>query len=319
MTIHDPTPIESDGRAGLRYWIHHPGVLTGHEKVDDRLSRFPLVVFQPHGRRPEETPIVLGLQGIAAPYQWNNFIIPNLLDRGIAVALFDTPFAGERSLACNFRGEIVSEFVPLVKGRVRVDTGLIPRLMDVVAHDLAAVRLLLAERHGLTDDRLALFGVSLGALLCSFAFLRDGFGSRLLCAIGHSDLPLFARSYAPALTPLLALAPVRLLSRLVGRLNAPSLTATTEFLGLLNELAGQSPNVREANPMTYIDRADPRRKARFLVGGVDDRVRSEDAVSVARRFPDGECYVVPGLGHGGNGFVDHVRYYLATQLGDWSG
>ena len=57
-------------------------------------------------------------------------------------------------------------------------------------------------RQALGDGRVALFGVSLGCLLASFAFARDGVGQRLLGAIGHADLNLFARSYAPPLTPL---------------------------------------------------------------------------------------------------------------------
>jgi hypothetical protein len=188
--------------------------------------------------------------------------------------------------------------------------------MEVMARDLGTVRYLLSERHGLRDPRVALFGVSLGALLCSFAFLRDGLGERLLCAIGHSDLMRFARSYAPAVTPLLLSAPVRLVSRLAYLFNAPWMSATTEFLTLLTALMADSPHVRAANPMTYIDRAGAR-KVRFLVGGLDPRVRADDAKAVARRFPDGACYVVPALAHGGAGFEDHVRYYLATQLGDW--
>lgn len=49
--------------------------------------------------------------------------------------------------------------------------------------------------------------------------------------------------------------------------------------------------------------------------------RSTDVRKCAEQFPDGACYVVPGLAHGvnkwGSSFVDHVRYFLATQLGDW--
>jgi len=41
----------------------------------------------------------------------------------------------------------------------------------------------------------------------------------------------------------------------------------------------------------------------------------------AKMFPDGEAYVVPGLGHGnhsfGPDFVEHVRHFIGTQLGDW--
>jgi pimeloyl-ACP methyl ester carboxylesterase len=315
-TIHGPTPIFLEGCAGSRYWIEHPCVLTGNAAVDGWLSGYPLVVFQP-SRPAATTPLVIGLQGIGAPYQWNSFLLPTLLEMGIACALFDTPFAGERSLVRNYQGDIVSEIVPLVKRRVRIDAALMPRLMDAVARDLLVVRGLLADRHGLHETRVALFGVSLGALLCSFAFLRDGFGSRLLCAIGHSDLKLFARSYAPALTPLLASAPIRLLSRLAVVFKAPWLTASTEFLGLLSQLMVDSPNVRAANPMTYVDPSRNVRPARFLAGVEDELVRPEDVTSVARELPDGKCYLVPAMGHGGDGFVDHVRYFVATQLGDW--
>jgi pimeloyl-ACP methyl ester carboxylesterase len=315
-TIHGPTPVRLEGHTGSRYWIEHPCVLTGNAAVDERLSGYPLVVFQPP-RQGATTPFVIGLQGMGAPYQWNNFLVSTLLEMGIACALLDTPLAGERSLARNYQGDIVSEIVPLVKRRVRIDAGLMPRLMDVVARDLTIVRGLLADRHGMHDTRVALFGVSLGALLCSFAFLRDGLGARLLCAIGHSDLKLFARSYAPAFTPILASTPVRLLSRLAVRFKAPWLTASTEFLGLLSQLMHDSPHVRAANPMTYVDASRNGRPARFLAGLADALVRPEDVRNVAEELPDGECYLVPALGHGGDGFIDHVRYFIATQLGDW--
>src|SRR5260221_13335123 len=157
-TIHGPTPIVLEGCTGSRYWIEHPCVLTENAAVDELLSGYPLVVFQPQ-RPAATTPLVIGLQGIGAPYQWNGFLLPALLEMGIACALFDTPFAGERSLARNYQGDIVSEMVPLVKRRVPLDAGLMPRLMDVVARDLYIVRALLADRHGLQDKRAALFGV----------------------------------------------------------------------------------------------------------------------------------------------------------------
>ncbi len=76
-----------------------------------------------------------------------------------------------------------------------------------------------------------------------------------------------------------------------------------------------------SNPMTYIDRVKPPRRVRFLVGDGDRLVSKADALVCATQFPDGACYVVPGLGHGqsyyGPLFTDHVRYFLVTQLGDW--
>src|SRR5262245_2343803 len=70
-TIYGPDPIILDGRTGSRYWIHHPFQFTGNSAVDERLSGYPLAVFQPSGRAPHETPVVIALQGLAAPYQWN--------------------------------------------------------------------------------------------------------------------------------------------------------------------------------------------------------------------------------------------------------
>src|SRR5215475_8330526 len=107
--IHGPESVHVEGRAGARYWVHRPATITGHTDVDDALSSYPLLVFVPHGRDPSQTPLVLGLQGLAAPWQWNAFLVPTLLDMGIACALFDTPLAGERSLARNHRGDVVSE------------------------------------------------------------------------------------------------------------------------------------------------------------------------------------------------------------------
>ena len=79
--LYGPDPIELEGRRGCRYWVHHPFEVSGHPEVDERLSGYPVVVFQPPGRPAPRTPTVIGLQGMAAPYQWNGFLLPTLLDR----------------------------------------------------------------------------------------------------------------------------------------------------------------------------------------------------------------------------------------------
>src|SRR6266511_1250918 len=96
--IHGPDSVQIEGRPGVRYWVYRPAAITGRKDVDDALSSYPLLVFQPHGRDAGQTPLVIALQGLAAPWQWNAFVVPTLLDMGIACALFDTPLAGERSL-----------------------------------------------------------------------------------------------------------------------------------------------------------------------------------------------------------------------------
>src|SRR4051794_41017085 len=98
-TLHGPEPITLEGRQGMLYRLCRPGKITGLEDLDQTLTSFPLTVFQPQGRDPASTPILIGLQGIAAPYQWNSFLVPTLLDMGIACALLDTPLGGEHGLA----------------------------------------------------------------------------------------------------------------------------------------------------------------------------------------------------------------------------
>jgi hypothetical protein len=313
--VYGPDPIVLEGRSGCRYWVDDPFEFTGVREVDQRLSGYPVAVFQPPGRPPGETPVVVGLQGMAAPYQWNGFIVPTLLDLGIACVLFDTPAAGERSVLRRHDGDIVAEVQAFVERGVPVTATLVLRLFQAVARDFGTVLRLAGERHGLTHPRRALFGVSLGVLLSAFAFLREGVGQHLLGAIGHANLPRFARSYTTTCRRVLA----SLAVPLVGRIGGPKVAAGLSFLRVLNELTSQGELALAINPMSYADRAGPARRVRFLVGDADPLVRTADAVECARRFPDGACYVVPGLGHGGDGFMDHVRYFLATQLGDWKG
>ena len=320
-TIYDPDPILVEGRHGQRYWIRHPFPFTDNADVDERLAGYPLAVFQPQGRHPRETPVVVALQGMAAPYQWNAFLVPTLLDMGIACAMFDTPFAGERSLARNHRGNVVSEVIPLHEQRVTLRTSLVLSLMDAVAHDIQTVLSLLRERHGLCDGRVALFGVSLGTLLTAFAFTRDGVGRRLLGTLGHADLWQFVRSYSPFFTPLLASPPGRMLGELAGLWIGPMVPAALDFLTVLSELCTDGPCSVDSNPMTFSNRVGSDRRVRFLVGQNDPLVRPNDAVACASRFADGAAYIVPGLAHGncksGPTFVEHARTFVGTQLGDW--
>ena len=293
--VYGPEPITLEGRAGWRYWVWQHHTFTGNREVDDRLSGYPVALFQPHGRRPEETPILVGLQGMAQPYVYNSFLVPTLLDMGIACVLFDTPLAGERSLVRTGQGDIVSEIVPLVGRHVHVRCSLVQNIMEAVARDLQTVLSLAAERHGLRHSRRALFGVSLGALLTSFAFLRDGTGERLLAAIGHADLPRFARSYTPATARWLATLPARVLAELGGWFYGQGLAAGLQFLAVLNELAHGSATLAPSNPMNYAIKAGDRR-VRFLVGDIDPVVRTLDAKWCAERFPNGALLCRSGAG-----------------------
>jgi pimeloyl-ACP methyl ester carboxylesterase len=314
---HGPEPIELAGRSGLRYWVQAPFAATGHAAIDERLSAFPLAVFHPAGRPACATPLVLGLQGLAAPYQMSGFIVPTLLDMGIAVALFDTPAAGERSLVRTYNADIVEELAPLVERGEEIGPALVVGLMEMASRDLAEARRFLGERHGLTDERVVLFGVSLGALLTAHAFMRDGLGQRLLGTIGHANLPAFARSYTPKALAIVPALVLRLLGRGAALLGGSRGAAGLAFAGMLRELQRPRGELALANPMHYAERVGAERRVRFLVGAEDAVVRPGDAMACAKAFADGEAYVVPGMGHGGEGFAEHVRYFLGTQLGDW--
>jgi hypothetical protein len=125
-TVYGPDAITLEGRSGHRYWVCDPFRFTGNASVDERLSAYPVVVFRPEGRPAHHTPAVVGLQGMAAPYQWNAFLVPTLLDMGIACVLFDTPLAGERSLARCHQGDVLAELLPLVERGVSLRSGLVP-------------------------------------------------------------------------------------------------------------------------------------------------------------------------------------------------
>jgi hypothetical protein len=240
---------------------------------------------------------------------------------GIAVALFDTPLAGERGLARTFSGLVQNEIAPLLDRRILLDTQLLLRIFSCVARDIRLVRDFCRDRYNLTDSRLALFGVSMGVLQSAFAFTTDGIGERLLGAIGHADLQTFAKSWGNLMLADLAASPLGFLAEaLLGKF-LPELKSVVPVLRMVKHLKDPDEYGRACNPMTYIDRVKPLRRVRFLVGDHDPLAKIADAKACATRFPDGACYAVPGMGHGtshfGPLFIDHVRYFLATQLGDW--
>jgi hypothetical protein len=321
MPIYGLDPITFDGVSGYRYWFHEPFNFTGVADIDEQLSGFPIAVFLPPDRPTHQTPLVIGIQGMCAPYGWNAFIVPTLTQMGIAVALFDTPLAGERGLARTFSGLVQNEIAPLVDRRILLDTQLLLRIFSCVARDIRLVRDFCRDRYHLTDSRLALFGVSMGVLQSAFAFTTDGIGERLLGVIGHADLQTFAKSWGNLMLADLAASPLGLLAEaLLGKF-LPELKSVVPVLRMVKHLKDPDEYGRACNPMTYIDRVKPPRRVRFLVGDRDPLVKIANAKACATRFPDGACYVVPDMGHGtsnfGPLFIDHVRYFLMTQLGDW--
>jgi hypothetical protein len=323
MPIYGPDPITFEGVSGHRYWFVEPFHLTGIPELDEKLSGFPVAVFLPDNRPLHQTPLVIGLQGMCAPYGLNAFIVPTLTQMGIAVALFDTPFAGERSLVRTFTAVVENEIKPLLERGIPFDTKLLLQIFDCIKGNISWVRDFCCERYGLSEHRLALFGVSMGVLQTAYAFSADGIGERLLGAIGHANLQSFANSWGPLVLPDLVASPLGKVAQKVVQRIRPDIVPLFQVLHLVKKLKDGDEYSQICNPMTYTQRVKPHRRVRFLVGARDHLVSVRDARLCAQQFSDGACYVVPGLGHGltyrGPTFVDHVRYFLVTQLGDWRG
>jgi hypothetical protein len=321
MPIYGPDAINFDGVSGDRYWFHEPLAYTGVADIDERLSSFPVAVFLPQNRPAQHTPLVIGLQGMSAPYGWNAFIVSTLTQMGIAVALFDTPFAGERSLVRTSTAIVENEIQPLVNRGIPFDTELLLSIFQRTASDIARVRDFCSDRYGLSDRRLALFGVSMGVLQAAYAFTADGVGERLLGTIGHADLQSFAKSWGYLILPDLADSSLGRFAEAIVERVSPDFKPVIKLLQLAKNLKYPDKYSQACNPMTYIERVKLPRQVRFLIGANDPIVNIRDARACAQRFPDGSCYLVPGMGHGtrqwGPLFVDHVRYFLSTQLGDW--
>ena len=239
---------------------------------------------------------------------------------GIAVVMFELPLGGERGMARTFDGNVFKEVHALTRHGCNVDAEFLGRAADAVCEDFRLIRSkVLVERYGLTSERIAVYGVSLGCVMSSLVFMRDGFAERLLGVIGHAHVPRFARSYGGTLLPFVAASPLGGLAQLVlGNHWSSSLIPTFK---LLHQLIHDYDNIY-GNPMHYADRVAAHRRVRFLVGEDDPLVSVDDAKQCAAQFADGACYVVPGLAHGptrfGPDFEGHVCFYLTTQLGDWS-
>ncbi|MBD2626326.1 alpha/beta hydrolase [Trichormus variabilis] len=320
MPIYGADAINFEGVKGDRYWFHKPYSYTGVADIDERLSGFPVAVFLPSHRPVQDTPLIIGLQGMCAPYSWNNFIVPTLTQMGIAVALFDTPFAGERSLVRTSTAVVENEIKPLVDRGIPFNTELLSKIFQQTAADITSINQFCCERYGL-NSRLGLFGVSMGVLFSSYAFTAHGIGERLLGTIGHANLQAFASSWGYSILPDLAASGLGTLAANILARVQPQIKPVVQMLKLAKDLKYPDKYAQMCNPMTYVEQVQSPRRVRFLVGANDPIVNVKNAQACARCFPDGDCYVVPGLGHGnrkwGLTFVDHVRYFLGTQLGDW--
>ena len=325
----EESPVAVGGAGGVRYRLHRPHVYTGDEAVDRAISTFEAAVFLPPAAGAH-TPIVIGLQGIGAPYQRSAFLASALVSAGIGCALFETPLSGSRGLRNDPSSNAALEVLPLVERGVRLDAAFAGRLFDGVAADYGALAALLAQAHGLRLERLALLGVSFGCLLSALAFMRDGVGARLLGIIGHPDVPTFARGMAQTLSsysplPLDAICRPGMMGLAEGfaRRAAGNAGIGALHLACLLVRLGAGGAAEAFNPMTYADRVGPERPTAFFVGGKDTLARPDDAERCAARIAGARVVVDPAMGHGayatsGEPFDRRVTRFVQEALADWA-
>lgn len=309
--------IEWEGCRGERWWIDPPGrKIFNMENVDRTVSPFPLAVFAPASAQ-STTPVIVCIQGLSAPYGWNAFLIPTILSMGLVAVLIEAPLAAERSPARDFTAHVGIDMDALASLGVTIGPNILRILMQTMSSDIATAMASLRELRGLGNGPIGLFGVSMGSLYASHAFTFGGIGNRLLGCIGHSDLQAFSSSFAnPSI--LRAAAVVNMapgVTDIATSVLGKQIGGMLRMSGILHEAATGSMN--DINPVHHAHVVSSDRRVRFLVGDKDPLVNHEDAHRCAAAYADGAAYTVPGMGHGGGAFVEHVRNYVYTQLYDW--
>lgn len=322
------------GVKASRYRLTNFRSYTAITVVDEALSSFEVIIAPPQGREPGEAPVVIGLEGIGAPYQRLGYIVPVITAGGAGCILFETPFSGTRSLLHSAARNIPGELAALSEAGVSLKPSFMARLFEGVGDDFRKVRALAARNHGMvkaeSDDQVALFGISFGCLLSSWAFMAEGQGQRLLGAIGHSDLPTFAgglvreveRYFGGFRFGSVMRGPIisAVKSAAVARFG-PHAAGAVDALVFLQALARGGSEVRRMNPLAFAGKVVQPRRVRYLAGGRDELVRLEDIERSASSVPGATHRLEPCLAHGytlcGQSFPDLVIDYLRTELADW--
>lgn len=306
--------INLGGIEGDLCWIEDKFKFCDSNTINSRLSSYPLAIFPPRNQTSNKVPLVIGLQGLSARYELNEFIVPTLVNKGYAVALFETPLAGERSLARTYQNHPFPEVEALIENGGELSYPFLKNIFDCVSENIKYVKQVCAQDYGFGLEKLCLFGVSMGGVQAAYTFSRFGIGDTLLCAIANLDIQSFSKTWldsvlnetAPMLKPFSKL--IMTSSPLINIVDK----IRGDFCTTLNDL--QSDKNCSINPITYASTVDPSRKVRLLLGEKDPVIDAREAKKYLKFFRNSECYIVPGLAHGSGNFVNDVRYFLETQL-----
>jgi hypothetical protein len=298
-------PARVGGLRATEYRLRRDHAYTGDADLDRALSTFRAVVLPPADGRAG-APAVTLLGGITRALTQN---VPAALDAaraGVGAVLIDTPLGGTRRPGQT--GHPSADLAEFARRGAALDVPFARRLFEGVADDLPAVLALASDEHGLgADGRRALFGVSFGCLLSSFAFGRDGLGRRLVGAIGHPGLPAMARGLVATFTRFSGLPNAVVAGGL--RLGPVAEAAARRFGGeravgalrlarLLDALGRGGRALDGLDPLGFADRVDAGRPVALLAGAEDPVAPPAEVQAAAGAYPTSTVDVVPALGHG---------------------
>ncbi|HEX9952933.1 MAG TPA: hypothetical protein VGB53_14270 [Rubricoccaceae bacterium] len=347
LVVLSATPLRLGGQAGTRYRLRRDAPYTGHADLDAAFSTFEAVVLEPSSRGPGSTPeqtaaapVVTMLNGITVGLDRSLPVAVALAREGIGTVLLDTPFGGVRrpGPATGDRNPSAA-LAEIARRSVALDVPFAGRLFDGIALDLPAALALAAERHGLeqaarpyvegerSGGRVALVGVSFGALLSALAFGRDGLGQRLIGAIGHPGLPAMATGFAMSLAKAAGIPPAvvaggaalgPIAEAAARRAGGDAAVGAFRLARLFLRLGKGAPGV---DPLAFAGRVSADRPVAFLAGEADP-VAPPDAVRAsAAAYATHTVETVPRLGHGwypaGGGIfnTDLERFVLRQTAG----
>ncbi len=328
--------VRAGGLPATRYRLRRDHAYTGLADLDAALSTFDALIVPPEAPRSRAAAVTL-LGGITKPLAASVPAALALARGGIGAILLDTPLGGTRRPGGG--GSPASALHELVQREVALDVPLVARMFDGVAHDLAAAFALGEAEHDLGGPR-ALFGVSFGCLLSSFAFGRDGLGDRLIGAIGHPDLPAMARGMVETFTRFSGV-PAAVISgglrmgplaeAAARRLGGEQAVGALRFARLLNQMGRGGRAMADLDPLVFASggthASGETRPVAFLAGALDPVAPPEAIRASARAYANSAVEVMPALGHGwypgamppgAQPFGEACGAFALRQVQDWA-
>lgn len=321
------------GLPATRYRLRRDHPYTGDEHVDQAFATFEAIVLPPADGRTG-APAVTLLNGITKGMDRSVPAARALAERGLGAVLMDTPLGGTRRPGTGQHPGL--DVADIARRGIDLDVPFARRMFEGVAADLSALFDVAAAEHGLgADGRRALFGVSFGCLLSSFAFGRDGLGERLFGAIGHPDLPAMARGLVStfarfsglpeaAVTGGLLLGP--LADAAARRFGGEQAVGALRFARLLDTLGRGGRALDGLDPIRFAGEIDGRPVA-FLAGERDPVAPPSDVRAAAAAYGAASVEVLPALGHGwypgarpagAPSFETACGQWLVRHLADWT-